>query len=107
MTLPARPEAGSNSSKDAPLIPRKAYDVPLAHEGVLRLGPRTLIMGVVNVTPDSFAGDGHADPVPAIAKGLALVDAGADILDVGGESTRPGATPLNAETERRRVEPVI
>lgn len=107
MTLPACPEAGLNSSKDAPLIPRKAYDVPLAHEGVLRLGPRTLIMGVVNVTPDSFAGDGHADPVPAIAKGLALVDAGADILDVGGESTRPGATPLNAETERRRVEPVI
>ena len=105
--LSACPEAGLNSSKDAPLIPRKAYDVPLANEGVLRLGPRTLIMGVVNVTPDSFAGDGHTDPAQAIAKGLALVDAGADILDVGGESTRPGATPLDAETEGRRVEPVI
>ena len=107
MTLPACPKAGLNSSKDAPLIPRKAYDVPLANEGVLRLGLRTLIMGVVNVTPDSFAGDGHADPTSAIAKGLALVDAGADILDVGGESTRPGATPLDVETERRRVGPVI
>ena len=64
-------------------------------------------MGVVNVTPDSFAGDGQADPTSAIAKGLALVDAGADILDVGGESTRPGATPLDVETERRRVGPVI
>ena len=64
-------------------------------------------MGVVNVTPDSFAGDGHVDPVSAIAEGLAMVDAGADILDVGGESTRPGAIPVEGETERRRIQPVI
>ena len=89
------------------MIPRKTYDVPIANGGVLRLGSRTLVMGVVNVTPDSFAGDGHVDPVSAIAEGLAMVDAGADILDVGGESTRPGAIPVEGETERRRIQPVI
>jgi len=65
-------------------------------------------MGVVNVTPDSFSDGGkYLDPEAAIAHGEELVAQGAAILDVGGESTRPGAEPVPAEEERRRVEPVI
>ncbi len=75
---------------------------------LLPLGRRTLIMGVLNVTPDSFAGDGTAgDPASAIEVGRRLVAEGADILDIGGESTRPGARPVSAEEEKRRVVPVI
>jgi dihydropteroate synthase len=66
------------------------------------------IMGVVNVTPDSFSDGGlYLDPSTAIAHGRALAGAGAAILDVGGESTRPGAAPVGPEEEMRRVEPVI
>jgi len=64
-------------------------------------------MGIVNVTDDSFSGDGLLDPTEAVARGLYLAANGADILDVGGESTRPGATPLLPSEERRRVLPVI
>ena len=65
-------------------------------------------MGVLNVTPDSFSDGGRfEDAGAAIAHGLALFEAGADIVDVGGESTRPGGSPLDAETETRRVVPVI
>jgi dihydropteroate synthase len=65
-------------------------------------------MGVVNVTPDSFSdGGAFLDPRAAIAHGLRLVDEGADLLDVGGESTRPGSDPVPASAERDRVEPVI
>lgn len=72
------------------------------------LGDRVLTMGIVNVTPDSFSDGGcWADPEAAVAHGLALVAEGADILDIGGESTRPGATPIAAEEELRRVVPVI
>jgi dihydropteroate synthase len=68
----------------------------------------TKLMGVVNVTPDSFSDGGlYLDPEAAIAHGRELVSAGAEILDVGGESTRPGADPVDAEEERRRVVPVI
>jgi dihydropteroate synthase len=75
---------------------------------LLPLGRRTLIMGVLNVTPDSFAGDGTADdPAQAIEVGRRMVADGADILDIGGESTRPGAKPVSAEEEKRRVVPVI
>ena len=70
-------------------------------------GARTYVMGIVNVTPDSFSGDGLLDPAAAIARGLFLADNGADILDVGGESTRPGSKPIAADEERRRVVPVI
>jgi dihydropteroate synthase len=75
---------------------------------VLELGERTAIMGIVNVTPDSFS-DGGAffDPAAAIAHGLALAAEGADILDVGGESTRPGAAPVSEQEELRRVVPVV
>ncbi len=69
---------------------------------------RTRVMGVVNVTPDSFSDGGlHATAEAAIAWGLRLLDDGADILDVGGESTRPGFTPVSPEEECRRVLPVI
>jgi dihydropteroate synthase len=65
-------------------------------------------MGVVNVTPDSFADGGrHFDAERAIAAGLQMVADGADIIDVGGESTRPGADPLSADEEMRRVLPVV
>lgn len=66
------------------------------------------VMGVVNVTPDSFSDGGvHADPQAAIATGLAMAAAGADIIDVGGESTRPGSAPVPPELEQARVVPVI
>jgi len=74
----------------------------------LPLGRRTLIIGVINVTPDSFSGDGIGDdPGRACELGLRLVEAGADVLDVGGESTRPGAEPVRQEQEIRRVVPAI
>ena len=69
---------------------------------------RGLVMGVLNVTPDSFSDGGRFfDPSAAIARGLVMVEEGADILDIGGESTRPGATPVEAEEELRRILPVI
>jgi len=69
---------------------------------------RPLVMGVVNVTPDSFSDGGrHFDPAVAIAAGNAMLEAGADILDVGGESTRPGAAEVTAEEECARILPVI
>jgi dihydropteroate synthase len=74
----------------------------------LVLGERTLLMGVLNVTPDSFSDGGlflHADA--AVAQAVAIERAGADILDVGGESTRPGSVGVSAETELGRVLPVI
>ncbi len=69
---------------------------------------RPLLMGIVNVTPDSFSDGGDfATAESAVAHGRALLQAGADILDVGGESTRPGAMPVSAEEEVRRIEPVV
>ena len=74
---------------------------------VLKLD-RTRVMGIVNVTPDSFSdGGAHASTDAAVAHGLALAAQGADILDIGGESTRPGAAPVPLEEELRRVVPVI
>lgn len=69
---------------------------------------RTLVMGIVNVTPDSFSDGGeHVEPDDAVKHGLRLIDEGADLLDIGGESTRPGAAPVSAEQEADRVVPVI
>jgi dihydropteroate synthase len=74
----------------------------------LELGARTLVMGIVNVTPDSFSDGGRfLDPEAAVRHGLELVEEGADILDVGGESTRPGSDPVPAPEEVDRVVPVI
>ncbi len=69
---------------------------------------RTRVMGVVNVTPDSFSDGGrHADAAGAVRHGRRLLDEGADLLDVGGESTRPGAVRVPEQEERRRVLPVV
>ena len=72
------------------------------------LGKRTLLMGVLNVTPDSFSDGGlYFDKEKAIAHGLRMVEEGADFIDIGGESTRPGSKPIGLEEELRRVIPVI
>jgi dihydropteroate synthase len=82
--------------------------VPLPGGRVLRFEARPLVMGVLNVTPDSFSDGGrHDDDARAIAHGLQLAAEGADVLDIGGESTRPGYTPVSADDEIARVEPVI
>jgi dihydropteroate synthase len=74
----------------------------------LSLGERTLVMGIVNVTPDSFSdGAMFASADDAVAHGARLVDEGADLLDVGGESTRPGSDPIEADEELLRVVPVV
>ena len=87
---------------------RKIYRVPLPGGRALQLGTRTLVMGILNITPDSFADGGlHYNVDRAVEAGLRMVDQGADILDVGGESTRPGAEPVGAEEEMRRVLPVL
>jgi dihydropteroate synthase len=70
-------------------------------------GSRTYVMGIVNMSPESFAGDGLADTGAAIEQGLRFEAEGADILDVGGQSTRPGFEEIGAEEEIRRVAPVI
>ena len=65
-------------------------------------------MGILNVTPDSFSdGGAHPDPAAATAAAMAMAEAGADIIDVGGESTRPGSAPVTPDVEQKRVVPVI
>ena len=87
---------------------RPVFCLPLPSGGNLVLGERKLVMGIINVTPDSFADGGlRFDAARAVEEGLAMIEQGADILDVGGESTRPGADPLPAGEELRRVLPVV
>jgi dihydropteroate synthase len=89
-------------------VARKHYSIALPGRAPLDLGARTLIMGIINVTPDSFADGGRRfDHARAIADGLKMIADGADVLDVGGESTRPGAEPVDAVEELRRVLPVV
>lgn len=74
----------------------------------IALGERTLIMGILNVTPDSFSdGNRYFDQKKAIERGLQMADEGADIIDIGGESTRPGSSPISAHQEITRVVPVV
>ena len=88
--------------------PRRRYSVPLPNGATLVLGERTLVMGVLNVTPDSFADGGRfLGPGRAVDAALRMEQAGADIVDIGGESTRPGAEAVDAAEERRRIEPVF
>jgi dihydropteroate synthase len=76
--------------------------------GDIDMSRRTALMGILNVTPDSFSDGGrYADPKTAIAHGIQLARDGADIIDIGGESTRPGARPVSAEEEKERVLPVL
>jgi dihydropteroate synthase len=94
-----------------PFVTRPRFNWSLRTR-TLPLGRRTLVMGILNVTPDSFSDGGHFyspqhAPERALAQALKLLDEGADILDIGGESTRPNATPLTAEEEQSRILPVI
>lgn len=73
----------------------------------LRWGSRTYVMGIVNVTPDSFSGDGLLLPAQAVAHAVAQFEAGADLLDLGAESTRPGHDAVDAQTEIARLLPVL
>lgn len=80
----------------------------LAHGRHLDLGPRSVIMGVLNVTPDSFSDGGFFNSTEqALQQARRMIDEGAAIVDVGGESTRPGAAPVSAQEEQQRVLPVI
>jgi dihydropteroate synthase len=80
----------------------------LTRHGRIDMARRTVLMGILNVTPDSFYDGGRRpDAGRAVADGLALAEAGAEIIDIGGESTRPGARPVSAEEELDRVLPVI
>jgi dihydropteroate synthase len=86
---------------------RKRFRLHLRSRTLI-LGERTLVMGVLNITPDSFSdGGAYLDTGAAVARALQIEHDGADLLDVGGESTRPGATPIPPEEELRRILPVI
>jgi dihydropteroate synthase len=88
-------------------MPRKRFEWKL-RDKVLQLGDRTLIVGVLNVTPDSFSDGGKfLDPDRAYAHAIALEDAGADVLDIGAESTRPGSARISEAEELRRLVPVL
>ena len=87
---------------------RSRYVIPLPQRDPLVLGERCLVMGILNVTPDSFAESAvKLDPAIAIDAGLRMEAEGADIIDVGGESTRPGGAPVPADEETARVLPVV
>jgi dihydropteroate synthase len=89
------------------MITRPHFEISVMGRKV-QLGTRTVIMGVLNATPDSFSDGGlYLNPASAIARGVELARQGADWIDVGGESTRPGSRPLTAEEELGRVLPVI
>ncbi|UPY36322.1 dihydropteroate synthase [Sediminicoccus sp. KRV36] len=91
--------------EDHPALERLTRPIqPFA--GIERHRARPLVMGIVNCTPDSFSGDGTARDA-AIRQGHAMLEAGADMLDIGGESTRPDAAPVSAEEEQARILPVI
>jgi dihydropteroate synthase len=88
-------------------LSRRPYLVPLPHSGTLRLGERCLVMGILNITPDSFADLRRLDTAASVDAALGMVRDGADLIDIGGESTRPGADPVPAAEEAARVLPVI
>lgn len=88
--------------------PRRHFSVPLTGRAPLVLGPRTLVMGVINVTPDSFSDGGVAlAAAAALDIAHAMQAAGADLIDIGGESTRPGAAPVDVADEMARLRPVL
>jgi dihydropteroate synthase len=88
-------------------LPRRAFDLPLPDGRVLHLGARCLVMGILNVTPDSFAETERFDTDAAVGAALRMAEQGADIVDIGGESTRPGADPVSTDEELGRVLPVV
>ena len=93
-------------------VPEKSYSMrriwTLAHDRNLELGTTSIIMGILNVTPDSFSDGGlNIDPGKAVITAKEMINAGAAIIDIGGESTRPGAIVVDGEAELQRVLPVI
>jgi dihydropteroate synthase len=118
MVIEANPELSGAAATPSFALPAGASSGLPGEPGETRFGPvtlrwgvRTYVMGILNVTPDSFSGDGlltGGDPVQAaVDRARAMVDEGADVLDVGGESTRPGHAPVDAAEEIRRVVPVL
>src|SRR5512139_3076789 len=88
-------------------MPRKRFAWKLKNREI-QLGDRTLIVGILNVTPDSFSDGGrYADPDRAFARALELEEQGADIIDIGAESTRPGSARISEAEEKRRLIPVL
>src|SRR5271167_3908921 len=88
-------------------MPRKRFEWKL-RDRTLSLGERTLVMGVLNVTPDSFSDGGkYLDPDRAFARAIELEELGADIIDIGAESTRPGSERVSEAEELRRLVPVL
>ncbi len=86
---------------------RRRFILPIPNHNI-ELGSRTLVMGILNVTPDSFSDGGrYLEPAAAVERAWELAEQGADILDVGGESTRPGSKGISAKEELRRVMPVL
>ena len=86
---------------------RKLYFWKLKHREI-KLGERTILMGVLNVTPDSFSDGGkYSDPDRAFARAVELEEQGADIVDIGAESTKPGSQRIAAVEEWRRLQPVF
>jgi dihydropteroate synthase len=102
------PDPHASTSKHATLKQvRKNYFWKLA-DRELRLGDRTIVMGVLNVTPDSFSDGGkYADPDRAFARAIELEEQGADIIDIGAESTKPGSDRITAAVELQRLVPVL
>jgi len=103
-------ELSATFSRFAPLSPASGGERRSlsTRQGQLDFTRRTLVMGILNVTPDSFyGGSRRLDPAKAIADGVAMVASGADIIDIGGESTRPGAQPVTEAEELERVLPVV
>src|SRR5437763_7634213 len=100
---------GTPAASSASFMSRENSPVMVAEIGGRRFewGSRVYVMGIVNVTPDSFSGDGVLDSEAATGQGLRMVEEGADLLDVGGESTRPGHAPVSAAEELARVLPVV
>ena len=114
----ARPELGGGAATPSFALPSDATPGLPGAPAALAIGPRTFawgertfVMGILNITSDSFSGDGllaAGDPTAAaVAQAARMVEAGADLLDVGGASSRPGHAPLSAEDELARVVPVI
>ncbi len=107
---PAPPGRATHSNALLPMtqLPTARARTWRLRDGSISPGARPLLMGIVNVTPDSFSDGGRfLDPAAAIEQGLRLAADGADLLDVGGESTRPGATPVEVDEELNRVVPVV
>src|SRR5258706_2911770 len=109
--FPSRVAPGTPRTSCSSFIPGGQHNRPVKADiggRSYEWGSRTYVMGIINVTPDSFSGDGvGSDLERAVAQGLRMVVEGADMLDVGGESTRPGHQPVSAAEETARTEKVL